>query len=80
MPDPGRTRRPRRARTGLPRLAADQRAIIVLHHYLGLPSPRRPTCSASPWDGAVTTPPGDGAMRAALDADARAIARKGGVG
>lgn len=64
---------------GFRRLPPDQRALLVLHHYLGLsPSEMAETLGIPPGTARSKLHYAHRAMRAALDADARSTAIVGG--
>jgi RNA polymerase sigma-70 factor (ECF subfamily) len=64
---------------GFRRLAPDQRAILVLHHYLGYePSEIAELLEIPPGTARSRLFNAHRAMRAALDADARAVLAEGG--
>ena len=64
---------------GFRRLAPDQRAILVLHHYLGYaPSEIAETLGIPPGTARSRLFNAHRAMRAALEADARAVITAGG--
>ena len=64
---------------GFRRLAPDQRAILVLHHYLGYaPSEIAETLGIPPGTARSRLFNAHRAMRAALDADARVVVAEGG--
>ena len=64
---------------GFRRLAPDQRAILVLHHYLGYaPSEIAETLGIPPGTARSRLFNAHRAMRAALEADARAVIAEGG--
>ena len=65
---------------GFRRLPPDQRAILVLHHYLGLPPAElAETLGIPPGTARSRLHYAHRAMRAALEADARGVAAGGGT-